>query len=71
MQKYTKTKVLRISEVQDQTLKKMKLLGVDVSQFCRTAIKEKIKRDYKDLLPKQKKEYCPFSKNSIVIKTKP
>ena len=65
MKKYNKIKVLRISEVQDETLKKMKLLGVDVSQFCRIAIKEKIKRDYNELLPKQKTEYCPFSNGTI------
>lgn len=67
MKKYTKIKVLRISETQDKTLKKMKLLGVDVSQFCRTAIKEKIKRDYKELHPKTKPEYCPFSNGTIRI----
>lgn len=67
MKKYTKIKVLRISETQDKTLKKMKLLGVDVSQFCRVAIKEKIKRDYQELLPIKKKEYCPFSNNTIEI----
>lgn len=67
MKKYNKIKVLRISEVQDETLKKMKLLGVDVSQFCRIAIKEKIKRDYNELLPKQKIEYCPFSNGTIKL----
>ena len=38
----------------------MKNLNVDVSQFIRNAISEKIKREYKDLIPKKKKEYCPF-----------
>ena len=60
MKKYTKIKVLRISEVQDNTLKKMKLWKVDVSQFCRDAIKEKIEREYRCLKPKPKKEYVPF-----------
>jgi post-segregation antitoxin (ccd killing protein) len=60
MKRYTKTKVLRLSETQDETLKKMKLYGVDVSEFCRQAIKEKIKRDYEELIPKPQKEYCPF-----------
>ena len=60
MQKYTKVKVLRVSEVQHETLVKMKDYNVDVSQFIRNAIAEKIKRDYKDLIPKPKKEYCPF-----------
>jgi hypothetical protein len=60
MQKYTKTKVIRISETQLNTLQKMKSYNVDVGKFIRQAIKEKIKRDYANLLPKPKKEHCPF-----------
>lgn len=56
----TKTKVMRISESQLKTLQKMKSYNVDVGQFIRDAIKEKINREYKDLLPKEKKEYCPY-----------
>lgn len=63
----TKTKVIRISETQHKTLQKMKSYNVDVGQFIRNAIKEKIQREYKDLLPKPKKEYCPFSKGTIKI----
>jgi len=60
MKKYTKTKVIRISEIQLSTLQKMKSYNIDVGKFIRDAIKEKIKREYSDLLPKPKKEYCPF-----------
>jgi hypothetical protein len=60
MKNYTKTKVIRISETQDLTLKKMKSYNVDVGEFIRQAIKEKIQREYSDLIPKVKKEYCPF-----------
>lgn len=60
MQKYNKTKVIRISETQLKTLQKMKFYNVDVGKFIRDAISEKIKREYKDLIPKPKKEYCPF-----------
>ena len=59
MKKYTKTKVIRITAEQLQTLQKMKVYKVDVAQFIRDAISEKIKRDYADLLPKIKNE-CPF-----------
>ena len=38
----------------------MKLYNVDVAQFIRDAIAEKIKREYSELIPKQKKIYCPF-----------
>ena len=60
MKKYSKIKVLRISETQHETLVKMKSYNVDVSEFIRQAIKEKINRDHKDLKPKPKKEYIPF-----------
>jgi len=60
MQKYTKTKVIRISETQLLTLQKMKSYNVDVSQFIRDAISEKIKKEYANLIPKQKKIKCPF-----------
>jgi post-segregation antitoxin (ccd killing protein) len=67
MKKLNKTKVLRISEKQHNTLLKLKSYKVDVSEFIRTAIKEKIKRDYAELLPKKQIEYCPFRNNTIKI----
>ena len=60
MKKYTKVKVIKITETQDATLKKMKSYKVNVSKFIREAINEKIKREYKDLIPKEKDKYCPF-----------
>lgn len=60
MQKFTKTKVIRISETQLKTLVKMKSYHVDVGRFIREAIAEKIKKEYSDLIPKTKKEHCPF-----------
>ena len=58
--KLTKIKVLRITEVQHVTLTKMAGYNVDVSRFIRDAISEKIKREYQDLIPKPKEDYCPF-----------
>ena len=60
MKLYTKTKVIRISEMQLKTLQKMKTYNIDVGKFIRDAIAEKIKREYSDLIPKPKKEFCPF-----------
>jgi post-segregation antitoxin (ccd killing protein) len=54
-----KTKVIRITEVQHDILKKMQSYKIDVGKFIREAISEKIKREYSDLLPKQK-NICPF-----------
>lgn len=59
MKNYTKTKVIRISEVQLKTLQKMKSYNVDIGKFIRDAISEKIKLEYKILIPKPKNE-CPF-----------
>lgn len=60
MKQYTKVKVIRISETQDLTLKKMKSYNIDVGKFIREAIKEKIKREYQELLPKPIKFKTPF-----------
>lgn len=60
MQLYTKTKVIRISETQLKTLQKMKLLNVDIGNFIREAIQEKIKCEYQELILKPKKSDCPF-----------
>lgn len=60
MKTLTKVKVIRISETQLNTLQKMKLYNVDVGRFIREAIAEKIKRDQNELIPKPKKQYCPF-----------
>lgn len=60
MIKYTKVKVVKITETQYKTLKKIESYNINVSNFIREAIKEKIKREHKDLIPKLKKDYCPF-----------
>lgn len=59
MKIYTKTKVIRISESQLKTLQKMKSYNIDVAEFIRKAIKEKIQREYLELIPKIKNK-CPF-----------
>jgi predicted CopG family antitoxin len=65
--KYTKVKTIRISEQQHKTLVKMKSYNVDVGCFIRQAIKEKINRDKKHLLPKKEVVYCPFSNGTIKL----
>ena len=60
MIKYTKVKVLKITDIQHNTLVKLKSYNINVADFIRDAISEKIKREYSDLMPKPKKEYCPF-----------
>ena len=65
--KYTKVKVIKITEVQYSTLKKLDSYNINVAQFIRDAIAEKIKREYNDLIPKTKKEFCPFQFCFIII----
>jgi post-segregation antitoxin (ccd killing protein) len=60
MIKYTKVKTLKITDIQDSTLKKLDSYGINVAKFMRDAISEKIKKEYKDLIPKPKKEHYPF-----------
>ncbi len=58
--KYTKVKVVKITEIQDNTLKKIASYQINVCQFIRVAIQEKIQREHQNLLPKPKKSDCPF-----------
>jgi hypothetical protein len=57
--KYTKVKVIKITEIQYDTLKKLDSYQINVAQFIRDAISEKIKREYNNLIPKEKSK-CPF-----------
>lgn len=60
METYKYPKTTKYSKTQFETLKKLESYNIKVCQFIRDAVKEKIKREYNDLLPKPKKEYCPF-----------
>jgi len=60
MQKYTKTKVIRITETQHKTLQKMKTLNVDVGNFIRLAISEKLQREKIEIVKPKEVNKCPF-----------
>jgi hypothetical protein len=57
--KYTKSKVIKLTEVQYNTLKKLEKYNVRVCDFIRDAIAEKLQREKIEIV-KQKAEYCPF-----------
>ena len=57
--KYTKSKVIKITETQCKTLKKLESYNIRVCDFIRDAISEKIQREGHEIT--RKKEYCPFS----------
>ena len=58
--KYTKTLQTPVTDIQWQTLQKLKIRNIKVPQFVREAIKEKIQREASELIIKPKKDYCPF-----------
>jgi hypothetical protein len=59
MAKLVKNKNIRLTEIQYETLKKLEFeYSINVNEFIRIAISEKINRDYKII--KQKKVKCPF-----------
>ena len=62
--KYTKTKVIKLTESQFNTLKKLESYNIRVCDFIRDAISEKLKREGHEIT--RKKEYCPF--NGLEIK---
>ena len=57
--KYTKSKVIKLTEVQYNTLKKLENYNVRVCDFVRDAIAEKLEREKHEIL-KPKADYCPF-----------
>lgn len=57
--KYTRSKVVKITEVQYNTLKNLSKYNIRVCDFIRDAISEKLERDKHEIL-KPKKDYTPF-----------
>ena len=53
-------KVISFTEKQHQSLITLDNYGVNVNQFIRQAVKEKLQRDWKTIKESKNKEYCPF-----------
>lgn len=60
MNKYSVIQTIRFSEKQAESLQKLKDYDVNVSQFIRLAIAEKIKRDWKQIKEKKERVKLPF-----------
>ena len=60
MKQYAIRQVIMISEIQSESLTKLKSYNVNISQFIRQAIKEKIQRDWKTIKDKRKEIFIPF-----------
>jgi hypothetical protein len=51
---------VRLTEQQSESLAILKSYNVNLSQFIRAAIKEKLNRDWKCIKENKNKTYCPF-----------
>ena len=60
MKQLTKSKTIRFSEVQMNSLAILENYGVNVNQFIRLAVKEKLQKDWKTIKEKKEKIICPF-----------
>lgn len=56
----TKIKTIRFSEVQMNSLAILESYGINVNQFIRLAVKEKLQKDWKTIKEKKEKIICPF-----------
>lgn len=60
MDKLIIRQVIMISEKQKKSLIKLAEYDVNISQFIRSAIKEKIQREWKSIKESKIKDECPF-----------
>ena len=60
MKQLTKSKTIRFSETQMNSLSKLESYGVNVNHFIRLAVKEKLQKDWKIIKEKKEWIYCPF-----------
>lgn len=60
MKQLTKSKTIRFSETQMNSLAILESYGINVNQFIRLAVKEKLQKDWKTIKEKKEKIICPF-----------
>lgn len=53
-------KVIGFTNKQKQALQTLEKYDVNVNEFIRIAVREKIQRDWKSIKEKKEKIYCPF-----------
>lgn len=58
--KYTRSKVVKITEIQYDTLKKLEKYNIRVCDFIRDAISEKLDREKVEIVKPKVKNECPF-----------
>jgi len=60
MKQLTKSKTIRFSETQMNSLSLLESYGVNINHFIRLAVKEKLQKDWKSIKEKKEKIICPF-----------
>lgn len=60
MKQLTKSKTIRFTETQMNSLTILESYGVNVNHFIRLAVKEKLQKDWKTIKEKKEKIICPF-----------
>jgi len=60
MKQLTKSKTIRFTEPQMNSLNILQNYGVNINQFIRLAIKEKLQKDWKEIKEKKEKIKYPF-----------
>jgi hypothetical protein len=58
--KYNKPRTIKFSEVQDNTLNKLASFNINVAEFIRQAISEKLQREKIEIVKPKEKNICPF-----------
>jgi hypothetical protein len=58
--KYNKPRTIKFSEVQDNTLNKLASFNINVAEFIRQAISEKLQREKIEIVKSKEKNICPF-----------
>ncbi|WP_396195943.1 hypothetical protein [Flavobacterium sp.] len=58
--KYNKPRTIKFSEVQDNTLNKLASFNINVAEFIRQAISEKLQREKIEIIKPKEKNICPF-----------
>jgi len=60
MKQLTKSKTIRFTETQMNSLNILQNYGVNINQFVRLAVKEKLQKDWKEIKEKKEKIKYPF-----------
>ena len=60
MKQLTKSKTIRFSETQMNSLTILESYGVNINHFIRLAVKEKLQKNWKTIKEKKEKIICPF-----------